>query len=215
VGDLAFNEALLDFRNYANWRQRLVLATRVVALTRFGGDAERFALYWGGPYFIRGYDYNSFNPNDGECTTSRAAGGGASLSRCPVRDQLVGASAAFLNTEVRVPVITELQLGAVGAFPPVDAVAFFDGGLAWDGRVCRVFDYTRRSDICADGESVDVALAWRREAGQDPYLVRAPLYSYGVGLRINVYYTVVRIDYAFPASRERGGVLSFGFGPSF
>jgi Tol biopolymer transport system component len=215
IGDLEFNEALIDFRNYSNWRQRIVLATRIVGLTRFGDDAERFALYWGGPYFIRGYDYGSFNANGGECIGSRNSDAGPSLSRCPARDQLVGASAAFLNTELRFPIITELQLGGVGAFPPIDAVAFLDGGVAWDGRVCQAFDYGRRGDICADGQSVPVRLAWRREPGEDPYLVRAPLYSYGVGLRINIYYTVIRIDYAFPGSRERGGVLSFGLGPSF
>jgi hypothetical protein len=215
IGDLEFNEALLDFRNYTNWNQRIVLAKRVVGLTRFGGDAERFALYWGGPYYIRGYDYGSFKPNDRECTGSRDAATGPSLSRCPARDQLVGSSAAFINTEVRFPLLTELQIGMVGAFPPVDAVAFFDGGVAWDGRVCRTFDYNRRGDICADGESTPVRVTWRRKEGEDPYLVRAPLYSYGVGLRINIYYTVIRIDYAFPANRESGGVLSLGLGPSF
>jgi outer membrane protein assembly factor BamA len=58
-------------------------------------------------------------------------------------------------------------------------------------------------------------VVWRREHGEDPYLVREPLFSYGVGLRINVFYTVLRIDYAFPLNRERGGMWSLGLGPSF
>jgi hypothetical protein len=214
LGDIAFNELMVDFRNYTNWRQKVVLATRFVGLSRFGGDAERFALYWGGPYYVRGYDYNSFDPTGPECARSRDVDGAPSLSRCPVRDQLVGSSAAFLNTEVRFPVITELQLGALGAFPPVDAVAFFDGGMAWDERVCRQYDYSRR-DGCAAGQSEDVRLVRSRAPGEDAYLVREPLFSYGVGLRINVFYTVIRIDYAFPLNRERSGLLSFGFGPSF
>jgi hypothetical protein len=213
-GDIAFNEAMLDFRNYTNWRQKVVLATRLVGLSRFGGQAERFGLFWGGPYYIRGYDYNSFDPNSSECRDSRTFGGELSISRCPARDQLVGASAAFFNTELRFPVITELQIGFLGAFPPVDAVAFFDGGLAWDGRVCRTFDYSRR-DVCAGGQSLDVSVVWDRKPGQDPYLVREPLFSYGLGLRINVFYTVLRLDYAWPANRSRSGVFSLSFGPSF
>jgi outer membrane protein assembly factor BamA len=119
-----------------------------------------------------------------------------------------------VNSELRLPIITELQLGGIGAFPPIDAVAFFDGGVAWDRSVCRTFDYTRR-DGCAAGERLPVSLVWDRKAGQDPYLVREPLFSYGVGLRINVFYTVLRIDYAWPVNRERGGMWSFGLGPSF
>jgi Tol biopolymer transport system component len=215
IGDLSFNEAMLDFRNYTNYKQRIVLATRLTALTRFGGDAQRFGLFWGGPYYIRGYDYNSFDAGATECTASRNFGNETSISRCPVRDQLVGASAAFLNAEVRFPLFTELQVGFVGAFPPVDAVAFFDGGAAWDAHVCSTYDY-RNPDGCAVGEKQNVSLVWDRKPGQDPYLVREPLFSYGLGLRINVFYTVVRVDYAWPVNRpDRSGILSFSFGPSF
>ena len=214
-GGIAFNEALVDFRNYMNWKQKVVLATRFVGLTRFGGESERFGLFWGGPYYIRGYDYNSFDPASNECVESRNWGEESSLSRCPARDQLVGSSAAFVNAEIRLPVITELQIGFLGSFPPVDAVAFFDGGLAWDSRVCGVVDFTR-ADSCAVGESHDVTIAWDRRAGQDPFLVREPLFSYGLGLRVNVFYTVIRIDYTWPVNRpDRSGMLSFSFGPSF
>jgi hypothetical protein len=215
IGDIQFNEALVDFRNYMNWKQRVVFATRLVGLTRFGGQAERFGLFWGSPYYIRGYDYNSFRPTSDECEDSRQWGEETSLSRCPVRDQLVGASAAFINAELRVPVITELQIGFLGSFPPVDAVAFFDGGVAWDGRVCALVDYSR-ADNCAAGASREVRVTWDRKAGEDPFLVREPLFSYGVGLRVNVFYTVIRVDYAMPLNRaDRSGMFSFSFGPSF
>jgi len=214
-GDLAYTEGLVDFRNYLNWKQKVVLATRFTALTRMGGDASRFGLFWGGAYYVRGYDYNSFEPNGAECVGSRELGGGPSLSRCPVRDQLVGSSAAFMNAELRFPIITELQIGFLGAFPPVDAVAFFDGGLAWDDHVCAAYDYTRGSD-CADGQNHDVTVAWDRQSGQDPFLVREPLFSYGLGIRMNIFYTILRIDYAWAVNRpRRDGMLSFSFGPSF
>jgi hypothetical protein len=63
-------------------------------------------------------------------------------------------------------------------------------------------------------------VVWRRAPEDDPYLVRAPVYGYGVGLRLNVFYTVLRLDYTLAGSRpERraltDGILSLSFGPSF
>jgi len=42
-----------------------------------------------------------------------------------------------MNLELRFPIIKELQIGFLGNFPPVDAVLFFDGGVAWDNQVCQ------------------------------------------------------------------------------
>jgi len=214
LGDLTFTEALIDFRNYWNVKQTVVVATRLVGLTRFGGDADRFSLFWGGPYFLRGYDGGSFDLSGTECTESRQFSGEESLSRCPVRDQLIGSSAALANLEVRVPVIKELQIGFLGNFPPVDAVAFLDGGLAWDDQVCVGALDPSRSEACTDAR--DVHVVWDRKPGQDPFLWREPLFAWGLGLRLNVFYTILRLDYAFPLNRpDRGGVFSVSFGPSF
>ena len=213
VGGLHFTEGLVDLRNYWNIARRVVFAGRVLGLARHGPDSDRFPLFWGGPYFLRGYDGGSFDPDGAECLGSRTTGTGSSISGCPARDQLIGASAAFLNLEVRVPVISELQIGFLGSFPPVDAVAFFDAGLAWDERVCRGANI-ERYDRCLDGETVHIV--WDRKPGQDPYLYREPLLSYGLGLRINVFYTVLRMDYALPLNRpDRSGRFSLSFGPSF
>lgn len=213
AGDLVFSEALFDFRNYWNIKQKAVIASRFFGLSRFGGDANRFSLYWGGPYYLRGYNGDSFNLDSGECLDSRTYGGEVSLSRCPVRDQLIGSSAALMSLELRVPVITELQIGFLGSFPPVDAVAFFDGGLAWDNEACTSAS-VNRPDQCASTRNVHVV--WDRKPGQDPYLWREPLFSWGLGLRLNIFYTVLRFDYAFPLNRpDRGGVFSVSFGPSF
>jgi hypothetical protein len=207
-GGYSFDEGFLDFRNYWNFRRSVVFAGRVVALVRQGSDADRFSLFWGGPYFIRGYDATSFDPGGAECRA-----GTPSIAGCPVRDQLIGSSAAFMNLELRFPVITELQLGFLGRFPPVDAVAFFDGGLAWDNHACIGSDYDP-TVTCTS--TVPVHVVWQRKPGQDPYLYRQPLYSWGLGLRVNVYYAVLRFDYAYPLDRpDRGGVFSVSFGPSF
>ncbi|HET9985505.1 MAG TPA: BamA/TamA family outer membrane protein [Longimicrobiales bacterium] len=214
LGDFSYNEALIDVRNYANYKRKLVFASQFFGLLHQGGDADRFSLYWGGPYLIRGYDGGSFDPNGAECQASAGADGQASVSGCPARDQLIGSSAAFMNLELRFPVISELQLGFLGAFPPVDAVAFFDGGLAWSRNVCVDGDFTQLR--CTPENSLPVHVVWRRKPGQDPLLYRQPLYSWGIGLRMNVFYTVLRLDYAIPMNRPgRHGVFSLSFGPSF
>jgi hypothetical protein len=219
IGNFEFNEALLDFRNYWNFKQSLVFATRITALTRFGKDSERSLGYWGGPYYIRGYDANSYDLDGEHCLNSRSTGSTLSLSQCPLRDQLIGSSAAFMNVELRVPIIKELQIGLLGSFPPVDLVTFFDGGVAWDQQVCvrtSALDPRR-----CDGENAqDVHVVWERKNDQDPYLWREPVFSYGAGLRINVFYAVLRLDYAVPLSRSdrsgfRDGIFSISFGPSF
>jgi hypothetical protein len=217
-GDLSFDELLVDVRNYMSYRRDFVFATRLIGLARMGGNAEQFRNYWGGPYFLRGYDGSSFRQAGVECERSRHAGPAESISSCPARDQLIGASAALLNAELRVPVVKELHVGALGSFPPVDGVAFFDAGLAWDESVCSASDYLNPGG-CEPHERRAVRVVAQRRPGEDPYLYRAPLLSYGVGLRINIFYAVLRLDYAFPLSRpdreSRGGVFSLAFGPSF
>ena len=218
MGDFEFTEGLLDFRNYINFKQSIVFATRLTALSRNGSDADRFLLYWGGPYFIRGYDAGSYELGGDECAASRHVVA-QSLSSCPVRDQLIGSNAAFINAEVRFPIIKELQIGFLGNFPPVDFVTFFDGGVAWNTNVCASASALDPRE-CAPGASHDVSVVWDRKAGQDPYLVREPLFSYGVGLRLNIFYTVLRFDYAVPTNRPArsgigNGVFSVSFGPSF
>lgn len=218
MGDFEFTEGLFDFRNYLNYKQSLVFATRLTALSRHGADADRFLLYWGGPYFIRGYDAGSYELGESECEESRRFVQ-QSISSCPVRDQLIGSSAAFFNAELRFPVIKQLQVGFLGSFPPVDFVTFFDGGVAWNNEVCAsasVFDPRE----CAAGAARAVKLVWDRKPGEDPFLVREPLFSYGIGLRLNVFYSILRFDYAVPLNRParpglRDGVFSVSFGPSF
>ena len=210
MGDFSFTEGLVDFRNYVNWRQRFVLATRFVALTRMGEDADKFPMFWGGSYMLRGYDGNSFDIDGEECAAHTST-----ISPCPVRDQLIGASGAMLNVELRFPVIEEFQIGFLGNFPPIDLVAFFDGGMAWAQDVCVTETTIWDTTTCPEQDRRSVQLAWNR-GDADPYLVRSPLFSYGVGLRFNVFYTILRLDYAIPLSRpNQRGRFTVSFGPSF
>jgi Tol biopolymer transport system component len=217
-GSFQFTEGLLDLRNYWNYKRRVVLATRLTGLARLGADASRFSTFWGGPYYVRGYDASSFDLAGDECVRSRASSQSA-IGPCPVRDQLIGSSVAFLNTELRIPLIKELRLGLMGGFPPVDFVTFFDAGVAWDSQIC-LQSLAANPRRCAADQSRNVSLKWKRGPADDPYFVREPIFSYGVGLRFNIFYTVLRLDYAIPLSRPDrrglgGGVFSISLGPSF
>ncbi len=194
-GDVSVTDATLDLRNYWNLGGQFLIATRLTGYSRSGPGEDEFRLYWGGPYFIRGYDGSSFNAR--ECTESVREVRELVTTLCPVRDQLIGSSVALGSAEFRFPVFNFLDLGVVPlGLPPLAAVLFFDIGVAFNS-----FDQ----------------LIWRRPAGVDPYDVRAPVAAYGAGLRVNLFYNVFRIDYSVPLDRphHRHGVWSLSFGPAF
>lgn len=212
IGDFSYTNTTVDFRNYTNFRQRVVLASRLVMLNRFGRDADLFLDYWGGPYFLRGYNADSFSEQ--ECADSRNAVSGTSVSSCPARDQLIGSNVALMNLELRFPVITELQLGWFANLPPVDALLFFDGGMAWSGEACG--QGVASLIDCPPNSDKGMERTWRRDPGDDPFLVRQPLYSYGYGLRLNIMFAVLRFDWAYPLNRpDDRRVFSFSIGSSF
>ncbi len=194
-GDVAVNSLTLDFRNYFNLGGRYALAARVTTYARTGPDDDEFRVFWGGPYFLRGYDGGSFDVE--ECNESASRVNDPVTTLCPVRDQLIGSSIAFASAEFRFPIFQFLDLGFVPlGLPPIDGVLFFDAGAVFNS-----FDQ----------------LVWARAPGADPYDVRAPVASYGAGIRVNLLYNVFRLDYAVPLHRprHRSGVWSLSFGPSF
>ena len=208
LGENQYTELLADVRTYANWRRSIVLATRAFVLSRRGADADRAAWYWGSPYFLRGYSPASYDPNGAECAPVDAdVDDRASL--CPRRDQLFGSSFAMASAELRFPIITELALGGAGSLPPVDAVVFGEGGLAWEEAFCF-------TGICSGDGRARVHRVLDRDDGQSPLLFREPLWSVGAGLRLNLFYAVLRLDYAIALSRDgRPGFFLFALGPSF
>ncbi len=194
-GDVAVNTLTADFRNYLNLGGRYALAARFTTYARTGPDDDEFRIFWGGPYYLRGYDGGSFDVE--ECSESVQRVDDPVTTLCPVRDQLIGSSIALASAEFRFPIFQFLDLGFVPlGLPPLDGVLFFDAGAAFNS-----FDQ----------------LVWSRAPGADPYDVRAPVASYGAGIRMNLLYNVFRLDYAVPLHRpgHRSGVWSLSFGPSF
>jgi outer membrane protein assembly factor BamA len=84
-------------------------------------------------------------------------------------------------------------IGPVG-FPPVEGIAFFDAGVAWDRGSSPVFE---RGINLADNE-------------------RGILSSTGVGARINLLgLAVLEVDYVKPLDSERDWHWQFNFQPGF
>jgi outer membrane protein assembly factor BamA len=158
-------------------------------------DAREFELAWGGPYYLRGYDVGSYGAL--ECQLSKAET--ALDFFCPAQTQLIGSSVLLLNSEIRVPVLNSIKDAWLPMnFPPIDAAFFFDIGVAW-----------------TPGFST---LTWNRKPGQDIVLYREPLASYGVGLRFNLFFAILRLDFAMApgrGSRFGRGIWSISLGPIF
>lgn len=206
LGEYSYGETLGDIRQYANYKRAVVLATRVFGLFRQGRDGRRFAQHWGNAYFLRGYNWNSFDA--GECDAVDPSVDDV-ISYCPLRDQLYGSSFAMAAAELRFPIITRLQLGAAANLPPVDAVLFAEGGMAWDDHLCL-------SAACEGEDRRSVRIVWDREPGDSPLLHRQPLMAVGAGIRLNIFYAILRMDWAVPLNRpNRDAVFTVSFGPSF
>jgi WD40 repeat protein len=199
LGDLNLADVRVDLRQYIPLPGSITLAQRALAFGRFdigsGNDASEFELAWGGAYFLRGYDPDTYDA--AECAASREAS--AVDLFCPAQEQAIGSSALILNTELRVPLLNAVKYSWLPLnFPALDGALFFDVGTVWTPGVHH--------------------LVWKREPGQDPFLYREPMASVGAGLRMNLFFAVLRLDYTWALSRDerfRRGTWSLGFGEMF
>jgi len=102
-GELSYTELLADWRKYMLFWQRVTLASRVIAGTRWGSDPQTF--YVGGPYTFRGAGYGDMRGNT----------------------ILLG------NFELRFPLIDHLVMGwpLPVYLRGIGGVLFFDLGASW------------------------------------------------------------------------------------
>ena len=140
-GNLLFTTVLADYRRYI-FANPVTVAFRLTHYGRYGRNAEDsttlFPLYVGDPYFIRGYDYNTFNIN--EC-------GNSPNGTCPALDRLFGSKIATANFEVRFPLTGVPGYGLIN-FPylPIDVAPFFDAGVAWYNHDTPIFKFSETSN---------------------------------------------------------------------
>ncbi len=194
IGGWTYNQVTADYRRYDRIAGPITLATRLLYFGRSGRDAGKFSVYLGYPDFIRGYTSGSFIRN--ECTNPVNAADSTSQTGCAALDQLIGTSLAIGNAEIRFPILEPGMKFLPSIFPPIEGALFYDAGVTWTGQ----------SDV-----------RWSRPAGASPSIVRTPLTSVGVSLRINLLgYMVLRFDYAKPLSRP--GIHPYwtiSFGPAY
>jgi outer membrane protein assembly factor BamA len=137
-------------------------------------------MFLGYETMIRGYSYNSF-------TAEEASGAGFDFNR------LFGSKLAIANLELRFPLFGTLGIGKgfYGIFP-VDVIAFYDAGVAWQG----------------GSDAAKPSLL-----GGDLGLLR----SFGFGLRVNVLgYLVAGVNYVRPLDRpNKDWHFEFSFWPGF
>jgi outer membrane protein assembly factor BamA len=182
VGQLNFVQALADYRRYLFFRP-FTIAVRGLHSGRYGRDDEVFSPQWMGyPYYMRGY-YTAYE----DCRNQ-------SVDGCRLYQSMLGTRLAVLNAELRFPLIRALVIGPIG-FPPIEGVAFYDAGVAWDRDTNPVF--RRGTTDLAPGE-------------------RGILSSTGVGARINLLgFAVLEVDYVKPLDAERDWHWQFAFQPGF
>ncbi len=188
-GSLNYQSLLLDYRRYFFMRP-LTFAVRGMQISRLGRDAESsrlFPIFVGQPYFIRGYDVNTFDPE--ECT-----GGSTSASGCPQFDRLIGSRAAIANMELRIPLFGTDAFGLFNVpFLPIEVAPFLDAATAWTKEESPSFRFDRTT---AD---------------------RVPVVSAGVSTRLNLFgAAVVELFWAHPFQRpQKSSVFGFQLMPGW
>jgi hypothetical protein len=186
-GSLSYVGALVDYRKYFLPVRPFTFATRVLHYGRYGSDGEDPRLQ---PLFLGHAGLvrgYSFGSFDGAECEPPAG----DPDSCPVFDQLLGSRIVVANAELRFPLFGVLGIGSgyYGAFP-LELAVFGDGGLAWD---------------TANDPSV---------FGSGP---RDPVFSAGVGLRINLLgFAVAEVDLVRPFDRPaKNWVWQFELQPGF
>ncbi|WP_017731883.1 PD40 domain-containing protein [Nafulsella turpanensis] len=189
-GELNFSSVLADYRRYF-FLNPFTVAFRGYHYARYGSDAESnrlMPLFIGFPTLIHGYE----NVNLG----GRRDIYGNTFSI----NELTGSRILVSNVEFRVPLTGPKRLALIGSrYLFTELNFFFDGGIAWD---------SNSSDIKFNAEEVNA---------NDP-TERAPVFSTGVGLRINVFgQLIIEPYYAFPLQRQdiSGGTFGINFSPGW
>lgn len=195
-GTINYQSLLLDFRRYF-FIKPFSLGFRAMHYARYGTDAETFNLvgpmYLGFPGLIHGYDDLVFNQQTGAPST------GVSVN------DLMGSRMLVANVELRLPLTGPQQLSLFSSrFLFTELNFFFDSGLAWDSS----FD-----GINFDREGTSIENNQQQGIGRTLVRIpeRIPVFSAGVGLRINVFGQLIIEPYlakAFQHPTNKG--LNFG-----
>jgi outer membrane protein assembly factor BamA len=191
VGGWMYSQFLADIRRYQQIVGPVTIATRLLYYARVGRDANQFSVFLGIPDLVRGHTSGSYSRN--ECSTAinvDVTTGCTSLTR------LIGEQIGVGNVELRFPVLTPRMKFVPAGFPPIEGTVFYDIGMAW---------------------SNDSDIRWEVSAANPNPRIRAPIMSWGVGARVNLFGLMLfRVDWAFPINRPgAGNLVTLSLGPTF
>lgn len=190
-GDYNFSAVNIDLRKYVRLKP-ITLAARAFTYMRLGKDGENlYPLYVGYPYYIRGYDANTFSNIQRQEGTFDI-------------NQLSGSKIATVNFEVRLPFTGPKKLAQIPSkFLFTDLNLFMDAGLAWDEYSKVSFASQPSGEILPNGRPAE----------------RVPAISTGISLRVNLLgYLIIEPYYAIPFQRNdlrTKGVFGVNFAPGW
>jgi hypothetical protein len=192
-GTYQFLAPTIDLRKYVRVKP-VTFAARFYGYGRFGnGDAisKLYPLYLGYPFYIRGYEANSFY------NSNNSSSNGFTI------DQLSGNRIAFANFEVRLPFTGPEKLAQIKSkFFFSDLNLFFDAGLAWNGGDNIKFE----SKLKQTGSFTSGGVTYPIYEN-----ARIPATSLGISLRVNVFGAfILEPYYAIPFQRDDVSKPVFG-----
>ncbi|MBS1523910.1 MAG: PD40 domain-containing protein [Bacteroidetes bacterium] len=206
-GTYHFFAPTIDLREYLRVKP-VTFAARLYGYGRFGGVDGLYPLYVGYPFYIRGYEAQTFYNNSNKTPTNGFT-----------PDQLSGDRIAVANFEVRLPFTGPEKLSQIKSkFFFTELNLFFDAGLAWN-----------KGDQIKFQSSPDlVGYTPAKDANGNPILdkngnpilnpvynanQRVPALSAGVSMRVNLFgYFVLEPYFAWPFNRTDISKPVFGLG---
>jgi Tol biopolymer transport system component len=188
VGGWNFTTLNADYRRYILLKRPLTLAFRAQYFGQIGQDASLFQVFIGNTAIVRGNTPGSYQRD--ECSYARNYTAGI----CVPLNDLIGTQMGITSVELRFPILTPSMSFLPAAFPPIEGAFFWDMGIAAN-------DYN--------------VIKWKRAPGDDPFIVRVPIQSFGVSARMNLFgFMILRLDYAIPQERTgMNGLWTLSIGP--
>lgn len=205
-GTYKFFAPTIDLRGYLR-AAPVTFAARLYGYGRFGASDGLYPLYVGYPFYIRGYESQTFYGNNNKTPTNNFT-----------IDQLSGSRIAVANFEVRLPFTGPEKLSQIKSkFLFTELNAFFDAGLAWNAG--DKIEFKTNPSILRTQPVIDQTTG---QQAIDPttnqpvtanVYSRVPALSAGISVRVNVFgYFVLEPYLAVPFNRTDISKPVFGLG---
>jgi len=204
-GTYHFFAPTIDLRKYIRLAP-VTIAGRLFGYGRFGGVDGLYPLYLGYPFYIRGYESQTFYNGTNKTPTNNFT-----------IDNLSGDRIAVANFEVRLPFTGPEKLSAIKSKFFFSELNFFcDAGLAWSAG--DKIEFKTNPSVVGLTPIIDPTTGQQAVDGNgkleyNPIYSKVPSFSTGVSLRVNIFgYFILEPYLAWPINRTDIGKPVFGLG---